>query len=297
MHCRNCGHDLRGLDASGRCSECGLDVWSTVIHTVDPAASRLPSVRNPLAVGNSLVVLTACMFAGALLMCVPSIVMAVEDADLYDGGRSWWNRLPGLHWQSALVLIIAGGWAVWNLAPPRGSEPHGPVWDDIWRLAVGYVGWIACAAMLAGVLGLQTSGSRSARIVLGLAAGAFALIGMFGLRGVFRLIGQRSREYRRMKAHRQSVDLMMLAVAGAMLGNLIDHASHATWLAAPWRLTVHTIGSALLAMSMFMLVVGLAYLVANAWWIRQALLRPPPALDEVLLPRMPNDTWLPDRED
>jgi hypothetical protein len=156
-------------------------------------------------------------------------------------------------------------------------------------LAVGYVGWIACAAMLAGLLSPHTR-SQSARVVLGLAAGAFALIGMFGLRGVFHLIGERSREYRRMKSHRQSVELMMLAVVGATIGNLAVHLSRT-------HSTIHSIAWVMLAMSMFMLVIGLAYLVANAWWIRQALLSPPPALDEVLLPRMPNDTWLPDRED
>jgi len=46
-----------------------------------------------------------------------------------------------------------------------------------------------------------------------------------------------------------------------------------------------------------MVLIGLAYLVVNAWSIRRALRRPPPALDEVLLPRIPNETWLPDRED
>ena len=91
--------------------------------------------------------------------------------------------------------------------------------------------------------------------------------------------------------------LIMLAVGGAMLGNVIGHLSRAAWLAGPWRFGVHTIGSVVLAMSMFMVLIGLAYLVVNAWWIRRALLSPPPALDEVLLPRMPNDTWLPDRED
>ena len=53
LHCRHCGYDLRGLDASGRCPECGFDVWSSVVHTVDPTSSRLPSLRNPIAVGNA----------------------------------------------------------------------------------------------------------------------------------------------------------------------------------------------------------------------------------------------------
>lgn len=301
MHCRNCGYDLRGLDASGRCPECGLDIWPTVVHTVDPTSSRLPSLRNPTAVGNALALLTLCMFLGALLMALPWVASALSDMQT-DGGSSnraeqWWDRLPGLDWHYALLLIVAGIWGVWTLAPPRGSEPHGPVWDDIWRLVVGYSGWLASATMLARISDAQAVTQRHPRLVLALAAGVFAIIGLFGLRGAFRVIGQRSREYRRMKGGRQSVELIMPAIGAAMLGSLIAHLSRFSWFPVSWRFSVQTIGRVLAAVGMLMVLIGLAYLVVNAWAIRNALRKPPPALDEVLLPRMPNDTWLPDRED
>ena len=195
------------------------------------------------------------------------------------------------------MLIVVGVWGVWSLAPPRRAEPHGPVWDDIWRLGVGYVGWLACATMLANISDPQAVTQRHPRLVLALAAGAFAIIGMFGLRGVFRVIGQRSREYRRMKGGRQSVELIMPAIGAAMLGDLLSHLSRFEWFPTSWRFAVQTLGRVVLAMSMFMILIGLAYLVVNAWSIRKALRRPPPAMDEVLLPQMPNDTWVPDRED
>jgi len=299
MNCRSCGYDLRGLDASSRCPECGLDIWATVVHSVDPAASRLPSLRNPRAVGNSLVVLTACMFLGGLLMALPSVSEALRDAAGPGGspGSAWWARLPGLTWEFALPLIVLGVWGLWALAPPRGAEPHGPVWDDIWRVAVGYAGWLACATMLASITPQFAITQRHSRLVLGLAAGVFAMIGLAGLRGVFRVIGQRTREYRRLKGGRQSIELIMPAIAGAMVGELLTHLSRYEWFPPAWRFSVSTLGQVVLAMSMFMVLIGVAYLVVNAWLIRRALRRPPPAIDEVLLPQMPNDTWLPDRED
>ncbi len=300
MHCRNCGYDLRELDASSRCPECGLDIWSTIVHTVDPASSRLPSLRNPTAVGNSLVVLTLCMFLGVLLMVLPTLSDALADLRRNaagNGATHWWARLPSLDWQYALLLVLAGMWGVRTLSPPRGNEPHGPVWDDIWRLAVGYVGWIACATMLAKVSETQAVSQRHPRLVLSMAAGAFAVIGLYGLRGVFRVIGQRSREYRRMRGGRQSIELIIPAVLGAMIGVLTIHLARFEWFPGGWRYGVQTTGRVLAGVSLFMTLIGMGYLVANACSIRAALRRPPPALDQVLMPRMPNETWVPDRED
>jgi hypothetical protein len=301
MHCRNCGYDLRGLDASSRCPECGMDVWATVVHTIDPASSRLPSIRNPVAVGNSLLVLTVCLLIGGLLMAMPFVATAMESArsgSAAPGNANvWWRQLPQFNWPYALVLGLTGVWAIWTLAPPRGAEPGGPVWDDIWRLIVGYCGWVAAATMLASLSQPQADTSRHPRLVLVVTAGAFATIGLFGLRGVFHLIGQRSREYRRLLGSRQSVELIILAIGGAVLGRLIAYLAVFEWFPASWRVSVQTLGSVILSASMFMVLIGLAYLVMNAWWIRQALRSPPPAIDEVLLPRMPNDTWAMDRED
>lgn len=301
MHCRNCGYDLRGLDASSRCPECGLDIWSTVVHTIDPASSRLPSLRNPIAVGNAILLLTVCMFIGVALMILPTLGDALAQTQAQRGGGTgaepWWEQLPWLTWRYALLLILAGLWGVRTLAPPRGNEPQGPVWDDIWRLSVGYVGWIACATMLARISESQAVSQRHPRLVLAMAAGVFAMIGLYGLRGAFRVIGQRSREYRRMRGGRQSIELIIPAVLGAMVGVLIIHLTRFEWFPGSWRYGMQMVGRVLAGASLFMILIGMAYLVANAWSIRAALRRPPPAIDQVLMPRMPNDTWVPDRED
>ena len=43
-----------------------------------------------------------------------------------------------------------------------------------------------------------------------------------------------------------------------------------------------TMGMVVTWISTLMLLIGLAYLVVNGWWIRRALCRPPPVLDEIL---------------
>lgn len=134
-------------------------------------------------------------------------------------------------------------------------------------------------------------------VVLALAAGGFAIICLVGLRGVFAVIGFRSREYRRMQGGRQSVGLILLAVAAALAGRALADMAGFDGFPRRIRFGVQTVGQVVAAASMFMVLIGLAYVVGNAWAIRRALRRPPPALDQVLLPHMPNDTWVPERED
>jgi hypothetical protein len=97
-----------------------------------------------------------------------------------------------------------------------------------------------------------------------------------------------------MLGSRQSVDLMMVVVAGAVAGQVMVYLSRFSGAA---RLAISTLGSVLLAACLLMGLIGLGYLVLNAWWIRGALRRPPPHLDEILQARMPNETWAMDRED
>ena len=46
--------------------------------------------------------------------------------------------------------------------------------------------------------------------------------------------------------------------------------------------TLVPLGTVVTSISALMVMIGLFYLVANAWWIRKALRCPPPRLEEVL---------------
>lgn len=288
LHCRKCGYDLRGLQADSRCPECGLEIWASIEHTVDPAASHLPSLRNPRAVGNSLVVLTACMIAGALLMLWPSV-----NAFLSSSGRGMPVAVPAAFWVTAAVIGAIGLWSIRTLAPPRGAEPNGTIWDDIWRIVVGFAGGLGLGCAWSVFIDSPGLTGIRQRLALHLATVVFVTIGLIGLRGVLNVIGYRSREYRRSQGGRQNVDLIIAAVATGFAGALLHYLSRAGWLPREWS----SVMRALVWASHLMVLIGLAYLVMNAWWIRSSLRKPPPALDQVLAPKLPPDTWIPDREE
>jgi hypothetical protein len=281
LHCRQCGYDLRHLRADSRCPECGLSIWESVVHTVDPAASRLPSIRNPRAVGNSLVALTLCMFVGVVLMLAPTFdqMLARFDVPMV---RQWIAYVPELSRTYAAALAVIGLWAVWTLAPPRGREPFGPVWIDIWRITIGYIGWLAIGTAWTEFSIAKTNLVLGQRVFLLIALGAFAIVGLLGLRGVFRIIGQRSREYRRSRGGRQSLDLMILAIMVDALAMIGRQLTFSQLFPVHWREDIRFPFTVIAGIFHFMILLGLAYLVVNAIWIRRSLRRPPPKIEEVL---------------
>lgn len=273
VYCRRCGYNLYGLFADGACPECGLDTWETIIHTVDPAASRLPKLRNAQAVGGALLWLTICLLVGAVLVVVPPLAIWLEDLDprgLID--LAAWAR-PEFAAGSAIAAIV-GLWSAWRLAPPIGEEANAAVWREVWFLAGGLAGWGVLAATMAG---LRSASALVAGLLwLGLAAAA--IVTLLGLRGVLRTIGFRSREYRTARGGRQGIRAMVAAIIGIAaaqaLNLVLGEYFGVRYLEDVW--------GAVTAIGTLMVIVGLAYLVMNAWWIRRSLRCPPPTLEEIL---------------
>jgi hypothetical protein len=275
VHCRQCGYNLYGLRAGGACPECGLEVWETILHTVDPAASRLPKLHNPAAVGNALLWLIVCMVVGAVLLIARPIALGIDALD-ESGLRNLAAWTPGFLPLAASLLALAGLWSVWQLAPPRGEEPSGAVCRDVWLLGAGLVLW----ALLVPVIAWAESSAASWWIgdAAWLVLAGVAVVGLAGLRGVLETIGLRSRLYRTARTGRQGIQGMVAAILGTALG----HAVHLIAAAAGGLRYLETLGTVIVIVSVLMLVVGLVYLVVNAWWIRRALHCPPPAMDEIL---------------
>jgi hypothetical protein len=296
LHCRACGYNLRGLQADGRCPECGMGIWESVAATVDPAGARLPSLRNPRAVGNGLVLLTIGMLICMLLLITPSIGSLLES---WGAAQRVLEMIPSLTWPWATILILLCAWALRLLAPPRRSETNGAIWRDIWRIGVGLLGWIAFSTMWiefqAATLGPRFG--PAPKVVIHLTAAVFATIGLMGLRGVFRVIGLRSREYRRSQGGRQSVELLIFAISVGWVAELVHYSTRLGWFPGTWRADARVLATVVMWICSMMVLIGLGYLVVNAWWIRRSLRKPPPAFDQVLVPHLPPDTWIPDREE
>jgi hypothetical protein len=150
------------------------------------------------------------------------------------------------------------------------------VWRDVRRLAAGLLLWV----VLVTVVGwMQMSGSQWWLGDLAwLAVAVAAIVGLSGLRGVLETIGLRSRLYRTARGGRQGTQALVAAILGTAAGHGLHLLTAAKGLPGYW----YTLGTVIVSVSTLMLVIGLVYLLVNAWWIRRALRRPPPRWDEVL---------------
>lgn len=288
LKCRQCGYELRGLNAAGLCPECGLSIWASVQHAADPEGARQPMIRNPKAVGGGLLWLMSLSFIASLLWVISDVFYLLDRLD--PGGarfRQWTPPHPRVI-ASVLLLLAVGG--VWRLSPPRRAAETGLVRRDIRLLAVGLI--FAGLSMLELAYATSLQGRLADgwqplfQPVITLSLMFFMLIALIGLHGVLRLIGKRSRQYRTARDSRQNVNGLMAVLGFIAIGTLLEQVpTH--W---PGGNVWPNIGGVLVAISYVMLVVGLGYLTVNALWIRRALRRQPPTLDELLLPPLPPDS-------
>jgi hypothetical protein len=281
LHCRRCGYNLRGLRVGGQCPECGLEVWETVVSTVDPAASRLPRLYDPRGVGVALVWLLACLVLATLFMLARPVAHRLDDTFAPLGTVVLSRFTPPWLMIVAGAITLAGLWSVWRLTPTRAEYSLGAARDGLRRLAVGLV-MIGLLSILAGLmiprLDVAPGSSRLPVQVAGHVLMVTALIiTMLGLRGVFRAVGERSREYRTARAGRQRARDMIAAGIGLGVGELTRLLAVAAELEV-----MQAFGTVVLWISTLMLVIGLVYLLVNAIWICRSLRRPPPTLQELL---------------
>jgi hypothetical protein len=277
LHCRRCGYDLLGLNPRSMCPECGLDVWETVIHTVDAAANRLPQLRNPSRVGNGLAVLTWSIASAVVLQAIPAMTTLIDELK--------WFREPTAHllppWIGALsiVPVICGLFAVWAMSTPKAHEPSHRVIIDLRLIALGLLGWGSLSSIVP--LLIMINADPFIQILTRLFAAPFAILGLWGLRGTLKVIGDRSRAYRRSRGARQSIDSLIAAQSARVAGYLILLVA----LLLDRHPTLEIFGKVIVWASTLLLFIGLIYLVRNGWMIRSSLVRPPPGLDEITGPK------------
>lgn len=276
IHCRHCGYNLYGLPAGGACPECGLETWETILHTVDPASSRLPRLRDPKGVGNALVALSSALLLGALALAARPVVGWLDRVEALGPLSSWMRWLQVTHqFASATAVVIAaiiGLIAARRLGRPPAEEPAVRVQRDLRLIAAGLVGASLLVVLAAVMEEAGASGTAVTSIELLLVVPAVA--GLAGLGGILDAIGRRSREYRTARGGRQGVTAMIAAVLFLAAGRALELA------ALDWRAQV--IGTTVSSIGALMLLIGLAYLAVNTWWIRRSLRRPPPRLEEIL---------------
>jgi hypothetical protein len=290
LHCRRCGYNLYRLRADGHCPECGTEIWQTILHTVDPAASRLPRLHNPAAVGQGLLWVQGALVVLTMLLGLRPLAEWIDRLD-QSGLRDLTSSLPSWLGFLELPVILAGLWGVWRMLPADAKDPESkPVKRHLLLMAAGFlVGGVGLVA-LAVIEGRY--GRGAGRDLARLAVTVPAIVGLLGLGGVLRIIGLRSRLYRTARSGRQGLLAMVAAMGGVAFGVALRVAG---WLladegqvfdlagrAVEMRRALLTAGSLVAVISILMLVIGLIYLTANIWWVSRSLRRPPPALGELL---------------
>jgi len=287
VRCRRCSYDLRGLEVDGRCPECGLEIWPSVMHMIDPAATKLPKLRDPPGVGDGLVWLFVCALAAALALAANG-AMLLPNVLPPSGVRVAGLRLPTDLLLVSGVIGLAGLWSAWKFMPPRGDGPNVTVRRDVWLLVIALLIW---AAVCFGLwdrerIWVQMGLLPDAKPVIAVRALAHvglavaATLALYSMRRLLDAIGSRSREYRRARGGRQRIRPMIVSALGVAAGSVVRYLS----TLEPVPEMIHGLGLMLVGVSMIMLLIGLGYLLVNAWWIRRVLRKPPPQLRDLLQP-------------
>ena len=279
LQCKVCGYELRGLDAEGRCPECGLEVRETIAATVDPQSRRLSDLHNAAAVGGGLLMLSVTLLSAALYIVLPPANRALGAVI---GERD--RLLEFILFQRPYVLVIGTAIfagllvALWLIAPARHNADVPHIRRHMSLVAAGAVPWYG-SIIAVNVLDPEASwigvvGTSMCLTFLPILAGLLAFV---GLRGIVQALGRRSRQFRTARGSRQYVRDLIAALVSVALGEMVRQAGVAMNWDAP---TI--VGSVIVWVAGALLILGQCYLVWNTWWVRQALLRPPPTLTELV---------------
>jgi hypothetical protein len=269
LACARCRYDLAGTHVLRRCPECGLEVMASVVASGDPDAAGLARAESPRAASTAVLALSLGPFVAVVLQGSGPALRVVDS--MVGRGASFPAQVERPSWlASGIVLLVAAALVARGLGARRNPTLRtvgGP--RRVTAVAGGLALW--GAVLVAGfVASLTASMQSNALPVLVLAAQllpaclALAVAGPLAGR-----IGALSRAYREARHGRQSAELVTVTLAAGIT----------LWVAAPGIAAVANpdLGDVAAAFGIFLLaltVLGLAYLVANAWVIAAALRAP-----------------------
>ena len=273
LKCRHCGYDLRTLAVGGKCPECGLEIWQTIIREFDPELSHVPRLSSPRGVGNGIALLLLIVIAVVSLLMAPAIVEQLKLWQLLGPNRLQLLATPLVPFVIAL-LCISGQVPILMLHATKLREAPRTGGRSVFYLRTGMIVCALINLMQANYFSEPTLIDLQRIIIL-----ASGVMFFWGLRGVLAMIGEHSRSYRHARGGRQGLGALIAALGGIALGSLLQ-----TWAGAlaPRGGDLATIGTVITWISSAMLYLGLVYLFMNSCWIRKAIIRPSRTLEELL---------------
>jgi hypothetical protein len=280
LECLECGYDLNGAEAMGRCPECGMPVPFSLAGSIDPIVHKLSPIPNPRAVGRGLVAATVVMavLSTAVFMWTLFWVAAALQRDgVFDSLKTFGTeRFQTPWWILSVLLMVLGGFSLWSFRPQRrGRVPVGTT-----RSLLLFASGILLAGV--GAAAIPFTGGRSAPGTWLLAASPLMTVPgqavmLIGFRGILIEVGQRCITFRQAKVRRQRIPPLLAAIGlfvvawSGLLGALWTKNEPVTVMALAVGL-----------MAMLFTGVGCWYLLLNAWWISSALHTPPERLRALL---------------
>jgi len=280
LDCLQCGYDLNGAEAMGRCPECGMPIPFSIAGSIDPIVHKLSPIPNPAAVGKGLVAATGVMAVLATVVfwwTLFAFAWALQRSDVLTSLKTLeMDRYRSAWWTLSLLVVVFGGFALWSFKPQkRGRVPVGTT-----RSLLLCAGGVVLAAV--GAAATPLTGGRNPVGLWLLAASPLMImpglaIMLIGFRGVLVDVGQRCSTFRRAKVRRQRIPPLLAAIG--LFG--------VAWIALLGGLG--TGGEAVIVMALavglialLFIGVGCWYLMLNAWWISGALHAPPERLRALL---------------
>ncbi len=272
VRCDGCKYDLYGCDLLDVCPECALAVVTTLAGNSDSQIRALVALQRPHRVAAFLVAVPlTCMLAAVLQSAGPMIAFF----DFMSGQTSRFAaQIRFFGWAASCALVIATCLiACWGLLASEFSLRAEMRKWRVW-LNGGLLLWMATLiAIIVCVIEFQSQDwimecLKTSAPALQLPAFTIVLI---SYRRLLMVCGRRSQAFREAGAARQNINLLIytlgLVALGAFASPILLHKLGWDWAAF--------LSDTLVAVESGVLIFGLAYLVANAWWIARSLLLPP----------------------
>lgn len=276
MRCNWCGYDLFGLGADSDCPECSKAVRLTIFDTVDPVSKRLEPLEHPVFVGNLVLAIVLCSAIAGLFAIAVSFIFPPQFIQLPEPFQAYRytylcnvSSMFGVLGLVSVIVLLRHLYIQKELASCR---------KGLMIAGFGMLLWALFMVLFPATLGYpRLSPPQTSLFLHTLFPACSASLVFLGFKMFIPQIGRRSRSFRQAQANRQRMNDMLGALCVAVIGRYLMVTTVSESL-------LYTFGGILEVMSLALITVGLGYVVWNTLWIRNALVTPPPALQELLRP-------------